>query len=577
MRCHVECKNYAGTVGLTEIAPKLLQQHVYWENKKLDYFIVISPRAAISNELSHLVQVCNDGAKFPFKVLLWDTDHGVEELFRLSPALYRKLYQRPAPGDSGRDRAEIARRWAARLEPIARIPDSWRHYLATTRLHELTVESDFAYVREHAIALGALTDSGGPLPGTLADNVREWLTSRAEHTLLLLGEFGDGKSFFTYDLSLRLAAEFLENPSGGWACLRIPLRFLQEELTPSELLRRRLDAIGVSLADWAEVTRGRRMLIVLDGFDEMSAKLDPQSLQRNIQTLARCIDYFPEAKVLVSSRTHFFEHISDYEQFLAILGGPRLLRIAAIPLRQRLAHLEAYAAREGQEEKLAKLKTLYDPIGLAAKPLFLQMIEHTLEGLQADRFDEVVLYEQYVRDSLGRKVRDLQPTHRLDDSQLIKNLLVILEELAIQLHLSSTDYVFLRDFDTGRREGLPELLWAMSGASRAEPDASTPDARSRVGVRSLLKPVAGVDQERWPVDFFHRSMREFFIARALVRAIAAENDKARALLAKVPLQPEIVDFTRLLIQHPSDVTGTDTQQTFTDKLTSIAKSATRRR
>lgn len=580
VRCHVECKNYTHAVSLPDIAPKLLQQYVYWENKELDYFIVISPRAGATNELSRLVQDCNDSGKFQFKVLLWDADSGVEELFRLSPGLYREIYQRPAPKHSEQERAGIARRWMARLRPLARVPSAWRKYLTTSSMHELYTESDFRDVRQDAIALGALTESGGPLPGTLAGHVREWLTSRPERTLLLLGEFGDGKSFFTYDLGLQLAAEFLDDPADGWTCLRIPLRSLQEDRSPQAALRRRLEDIGVSMAEWVEVTRDHKTLVILDGFDEMSAKLDPRTLEENIGALARCVECFPGAKVLVSSRTHFFEHISDYKQFLLTLGTPRLLRVAPIPLQERLAHLEAYAARTGQEAKLAKLKTLYDPIGLAAKPLFLQMIEHTLPGLPTDRFNEVVLYEQYVDDSLKRKARDLQPGNRLDEGRLIGNLKVILEELAVRLHRSSTDYVNLRDFDTGRREGLPEMLWAMSGAtspamSPGDPSASTPDARSRVGVRSLLKPVAGADPDGWPVDFFHRSMREFFVARALVRALASEGENAKALLSSVPLQPEIVDFSRLLIQHPSDVTGTDTQETFTHKLASLARSATR--
>ena len=575
VRCHVECKNHAHQVGLDDIAPKLLQQLVYWEDKKLDYFIVIAPRATPSNELSRLAQICNEAWKLPFQVLLWSADEGVEELFRLTPDLYRTLYQRPAPKQTRDARIEIARRWAERFQPVARVPDSLRRYLTTPSLHQLYGEDGFENVRDDSITLGALTDGGAPIPDTtLHDNVREWLTSRDQRPLLLLAEFGDGKSFFGYELGLRLAAEFLEDPASGWVALRIPMRSLRESSQPSVLLERRLDEVGVSLADWTAVAKSGRTLVILDGFDEMSARLDPQTLAGNIETLARCIDYFPKSKVLVTSRTHFFEHISDYERFLEILGKPRILRIAPISFQQRLAHLESYAARIGEEVKLAKLRTLYDPIGLAAKPLFLQMIKDTLPDLPDGHFNEVVLYDLYVRKSLKRKALDLQPMRRVGEDQLVENLTVVLEELAVQLHVSRTDYVNLRDFDTGRREDLAGLLWAMSGAESASSGVSTPDARSRVGVRSLLKPVAGVDPERWPVDFFHRSMREFFVARALVRAVKAQGEQAKAVLVQVPLQPEIIDFACLLVRHPVDPAASDTPETFTHKLVSLAKSAT---
>ena len=571
--CHVECKNHAEKVGISDIAPKVLQQLVYWENKPLDYFILIAPKAKATNELSRLVQDCNYGRKLPFQVLIWSFDQGVEELFRLTPRLYRTLYQRPAPKQTAQSAAEIARRWEELLQPTMRLPNSWQRYLTKPSLHQVYGETDFESVRYDAIALGALTDSGAPIPGMLHDNVREWLTNRPEKTLLLLAEFGDGKSFFGYELGLRLAAEFLDDPASGWVALRIPLRSLQENSQPSTLLQNRLDTIGVTQAEWVAISQAHKTLVILDGFDEMSARLDPQTLACNIDVLVQCIEHFPNSKVLVSSRTHFFEHLSDYEQFLEVLGNPRLLRIAPIPLRQRLDHLEAYASRIGEETKFAKLKTLYDPIGLAAKPLFLQMIKDTLPTLPADHFNEVVLYEQYIRDSLKRKALDLQPTRHLGEDRLVKNLTVILEELAVQLHMSRTDYVNLRDFDTGRREGLSEILWAMSGAPPDNSVDSTPDVRSRVGVRSLLKSVAGVDPELWPVDFFHRSMREFFVARAVVRAVTAQSEQAKTMLAHVPLQPEIVDFVRLLMRHPMGINRTDPPETLTHKLVSLAKSA----
>ena len=575
VRCHVECKNLADKLSLYDVAPKLLQQFVYWENKPLDYFIVIAPRAKATNELSRLVQDCNYGKKLPFQVLLWTVDEGVEELFRLTPRLYQTLYRRPAPALTAQASVEIARRWEERLQPTVRIPEPWLKYLTTPAMHQVFGEDDdFEAVREDAIALGALTESGALLGGTLHDLVCEWLTERPEKVMLLLAEFGDGKSFFGYEFGLRLAAEFVKDPGNGWAVLRIPLRSLRADSQPSSLLQGRLEQIGLSMADWAAVSRSPRTLIVLDGFDEMSAQLDPQTLAKNVEVLTRCVEYFTPAKVLISSRSHFFEHLADYEQFLRDLGDPRILRIAPIPLRERLAHLQVYAARIGAEGKFARLKRLYDPIGLAAKPLFLQMIKATLPTLPEGHFSEVALYQQYVHDSLRRKARYLQPKHKLAEAKLIENLTVILEELAVQLHLSRSDYINLREFDTGRREGLSEILWAMSGASPAHASLEgTSDARSRVGVRSLLKPVAGVDQQGWPVDFFHRSMREFFIARALVRAVATQSEKAKDMLSRVPLQPEIVDFARLLMEQPDALGLTDSQETFSYSLMSHAKSA----
>jgi WD40 repeat protein len=69
-------------------------------------------------------------------------------------------------------------------------------------------------------------------------------------------------------------------------------------------------------------------------------------------------------------------------------------------------------------------------------------------------------------------------------------------------------------------------------------------------------------------------MREYFIARALVRAVAGESDQAVAMLSRVPLQPEIVHFATYLMREPSDVAPDTTAERFADVLHSLARRAT---
>jgi hypothetical protein len=410
----------------------------------------------------------------------------------------------------------------------------------------------------------------------LASNVRAWLAAPVDRCLLLLAEFGDGKTFFGYQLGLELAREFRADPPRGWIPLRIALRTLRQHTRPGELLATRLAELGSNLAEWKELTERYRTLVILDGFDEMSARLDPETLTANVEALAACVDHFPNSKVIVSSRTHFFEHVKDYERFLDRVGRPRVLRIAPISLDVRLAHLRAFARRTGTEAKLEQIIEMYDPIGLAAKPLFLQMIKATLPDLPPDRFDELILYQRYVRKSLKWKVEDLRHEQSsVIDEELLANLHLILEDLALRLHTSPTDYVSLRELAVGRSDNLAEMLWRMSDAPPPDTERSDKDARARVGVRSLLKPVRGLAPDIWPVDFFHRSMREYFIARAIVRAIAHDRGRAENLLSHVPLQPEIVHFAVLLMRDPESVTARSTPAMFVDQLDSLARSATR--
>ena len=58
--------------------------------------------------------------------------------------------------------------------------------------------------------------------------------------MLLLADFGEGKSVFTYCLTRRLSEEFRAAPDGALFPLRIPLREFREAGTARGLLERRL-------------------------------------------------------------------------------------------------------------------------------------------------------------------------------------------------------------------------------------------------------------------------------------------------------------------------------------------------
>ena len=61
-------------------------------------------------------------------------------------------------------------------------------------------------------------------------------------------------------------------------------------------------------------------------------------------------------------------------------------------------------------------------------------------------------------------------------------------------------------------------------------------------------------EDRWLVDFFHRSMKEYFVAKAFRRALNSPDAYAttRELLLKAPVQPEILGFFRLLANADQD-------------------------
>ncbi|HZM76307.1 MAG TPA: NACHT domain-containing protein [Candidatus Limnocylindrales bacterium] len=390
VRYHFECKNHQRPITLDDIAGKLLMNEQQWRETHIDHFIVVSPHRNAANDLDVLLKGWNENRKYPFDVSVWGPEDGIRDLFRLVPQAYGGIYDEAVPHLDPDEAVKIGERWRERLRPVVRLSRNWIQYLRTPTDHDLSGE-DAAYleqIRANAVTLHAAEESGSPLPGTLDSNVRDWLTDQSPQSLLLLAEFGEGKSFFCYQFAVQLAQQFLANPSAGWIPLSLPLRAFRQETSMSRLLDSRLAAIGIDRPDWRRVSTGEyRTLVILDGFDEMSTRLDPQAVAANLRALQEGFELFPTSKLLITSRTHFFEHINDRRRFLDHAGHPRIVRIAPVPYQLRLAHLEAYAAGAGAGAQLAKLKRLHDPIGLAAKPLFLRadFQDADLTGVQLEQ------------------------------------------------------------------------------------------------------------------------------------------------------------------------------------------------
>jgi site-specific DNA-cytosine methylase len=548
VRCRVECKNVDHPIGLNDVAPKIMQQEFYGRDSQVDHWILISPHSDPTNELREMLNAWEDSDKYPFSVQIWSPESGIRSLFAIEPDVYRAVYGMQ-PSDDDRAAAErAAGLFRAGLAPRLRIDRLWRDYLRDSgRLcFGKEARDDLEALFVNHVQLRAANEQGSLLGGTLMDQVTAWITDSDSSALLLLADFGEGKTVFTYCLARRLCEEFRRSPDDHYFPLRIPLReFKEAGATGRALLERRLAEVAAQISDWRTLTGQVRTLAILDGFDEMSSDLSPAAVTENLRGLESCLAELYGCKILVTSRRRVLDGARDRQRVLDRLGGPSVLHIASGSRPQRIKYLEQFAADEQTARVLKNLCALYDTVGLSAKPLFLQMIRETLTELPSDELDELILYETYIAKSLRRKIDLLQDKSLvLTHNELVGNLQEILEDVAVRLHQENKPYVYLRDRQATSRWPMAKLLWKSD--EQPEPPsldaAADDDAAARVEIRSLLKAVPAPEDDRWPVDFFHRSMREYFVARAIVRYLRDDPDRARHLLNATPLLPEIAHF-----------------------------------
>lgn len=555
IRCHVECKNIPGRIALKDIADKLISKSQF--DPEIDLWILISPNADPSNELEHILQIWKRHSPYPFDVRVWSPATGVADFFGLEPSIYDLFFenetaqQHPRNWDATK-RDAVRERWREELSPPLRLPKGWNKYLQTPYLMCVRREEARVLAATFAnhVTMQCKNEARALMPQPLEHYIRQWLIQPDKPVLFLLGDFGDGKTFFTYTLARQLADEFLQHPRTGWIPLRLCLRDFYEAGSSRDFLRLRLEEFGADLEGWTTLLANQNLLVILDGFDEISKQLDPASITKNITALIKCYEEFDGCKVLITSRTHFFERRQDVKRLMTRLGDPVLYYLAPISRRTTIQHLEDTARQLDLPRSLAKLHSLHDPIGLAAKPLFLQMLKDSLHNLPDD-LDEVTLYEKYVMNSLRRKAEQLDDAElAIDRKELLDNLMLLLEEIALELQMSTNDYVSLSRFAETRQKNFAEVLWRMTGS-----DDYQEDAKARIGVRSLLSRVETPDMENdWTVDFCHRSIREYFVARRLCSAVRSSTQEGANFLTEIPVNHEIIDFAAMNMRR-SDIEG----------------------
>jgi hypothetical protein len=564
LKLRIECKNYEDWIKLDDIAGKLATAKLNFSNDPIDHWIVISPNAKIASDLNNCLNSWEESAEYPFKVQVWNQETGVDQLFGLVPEIY-DIFYKPTEGHLHpkdwleEEKQELLNFWMKKLEPPLRLPIGWEDYLrqpGKLPLEPKEIEFEKRCNNNDYVELNCKDETGAELAQTLEEKIYDWLEEPGSLTIFLLGEFGDGKTFFTYVLTRKLVEKFRESPDKGWLPVRFALKNFSRSYDPDkpkniqDFLQHRLNELRTDIAGWNELrSSGYKILAILDGFDEISKELDPETIQRNIDILINFYenDYFSDMKILITSRKHFFENHKEKEWLIDKLDKPQLVHLAPIDRKITEDYLRKYAAGIGKEEKFNKLKDFHDPIGLASKPLFLDMVQVSLENLPEEDLNEYTLYETYILESLKRKENFLHDKRKeTPKHKIIENLLKGLELVAQELHRSRKEFVYLSEIK-GKKD-LKEWLWTLS-----EPDEKTTvDETGRMAARSLLKRFNVKDQPKgksWPVDFCHRSMREYFVARAVCNLLENNMEEAETFLIDCFLTHEILFFAGEIMEH----------------------------
>jgi hypothetical protein len=246
--------------------------------------------------------------------------------------------------------------------------------------------------------------------------VMHWLADKKSSHMTILGDFGSGKSSFGLDLTYRLAKQHLRFLRGEAMACRVPLfvplkeyyRRLNIESLVTNLL---VNQYGVT-ASWSSLSRiiaAGRILLILDGFDEMVTRSSPHDTVDNLREVCKLAQ--PGTKTILTCRTHYFrdqrevddtfgsgartanplmQHIRSHPHFRVLDLAPLNDNQIETLLRKRLGASQTKAV-------VAEMRRTYNLWDLSQRPVLCDMIIKTLPTLlkRGTVINAAQLYDAY--------------------------------------------------------------------------------------------------------------------------------------------------------------------------------------
>ncbi|MER5355296.1 TIR domain-containing protein [Kitasatospora sp. NPDC002551] len=372
----------------------------------------------------------------------------------------------------------------------------------------------------------------------LVDELLRLLDSDHGRFVLLLGDFGRGKTFALRELARRLPAELPH-----LSPLFIELSALDKAHSLDGLVAAHLTEHGIDTLDlraFRYMLRQGRVVLLFDGFDELVNRVSYERAADHLQVLLdAAVD---NAKIVVTSRT---QHFSSHEQVLTALGE----RVGLLPQRRLIAVQDftphqirgylgnRYGDQEAADRRMRLLEAIPDLLALCRNPRLLSFVadlDHdrlravagagralSAAGLYQEVFTSWLRFEE----QRGHGGPGAAPGLHLDQLWQAVTL------LALRLWESGRSSIPLDE--------IVDIAGVLSGLT--ENRMPTPQVAHAVGSGSLL-----VRSDEGMFHFIHSSVAEWLVARAAAEALRQGDS---TLLARGPLSRLAVEFLCDLADH----------------------------
>ena len=359
--------------------------------------------------------------------------------------------------------------------------------------------------------------------------INEWLTKEDKNQISILGEYGTGKTSFCRKYAHDMAIKYKNKESNRLPVL-INLRNYVKVNNLEELIVNmfRIYDSGFSYSTFDKMNNEGKVLLILDGFDEMAQKTKEDTLYSNFEEISRFIT--PKSKVILTSRTEYFK---DHLEEIKVLGSDKKEIIIWCKANFEILYLKLFDHEQIKEflQKIVpvqvpfikgrehgwkyyydkiKDKRMYDLYELSHRAVLLYMIIKTLPQLMEQKKTITVasIYNNYIEGELDRLtvIKKLSP--------------IIKRETRIELMKGLASYMLLNDIlnvHYTKISDVEEIKNFFSDIKNVTKDDPEPYLREFLVCSFLIRDADG------NYHFSHKSFMEFFCAKKFSDEIKNKN------------------------------------------------------
>jgi WD40 repeat protein/3',5'-cyclic AMP phosphodiesterase CpdA len=370
----------------------------------------------------------------------------------------------------------------------------------------------------------------------LLGQVVRWLTEPDRRFVLVLGEFGRGKSFLLRQLARRMCTALPHVVP-----LLIDLRTMERVHGLDELTAYHLAAAGeerIDLAKLRYLRRHGRVALLFDGFDELEQRVTYDRAAAHLDTMLSAVE--GEAKVVLTCRTQHFARddqlTGPVARRLGPLAGRRIVELASFDQQQ----IEQFLTRVmgGDRARGTARWELVRRIGLAElahNPRVLGFLARLEESRLGSVRSAATLYQQLVKQWLEHEYERAHPPGSAP-SLTVPQRWDAVTRLAIRLYRSMRRTLGLDD--------LSDVAAALDDLALVQLDTAA--ATHAIGSGTLLSRTG--DGE---FSFVHHSLVEWLVARHAAGFLLNRTSDAHDLLSAREMSDLAVDFLCGLAGEPA--------------------------